>query len=164
MIRHTVLIDSRAEGDDRIFSAPFIRKCVRTALDCERVTVPCEISVLITDDGRIREINREFRNVDRPTDVLSFPMFVFTPEAFDPADGEIDPATHRLPLGDIVISRDRIAAQAKEFGHSRRRELSYLLVHSVMHLLGYDHVDEGEQKKQMRRHEEAVMAVLKKER
>lgn len=164
MIRHRILISREGEGQERIFSATFIRKCINTALDSECVTVPCEVSVLITDDEHIHEINRRFRDVDRATDVLSFPMFTFTPEAFDPSDGQPDPQTGRIPLGDIVVSRDHIAAQAADFGHTRRRELSYLLVHSVMHLLGYDHLDEGEEKRRMRRHEEAVMARLRHER
>ena len=72
----------------------------------------------------------------------------------------LDPATGRLPLGDLVISMERVEAQAEEFGHSKRRELAYLVVHSVLHLLGYDHLDEGEEKARMRAREEAVMEEL----
>ena len=159
-MRHRILITREDERLARTFSASYIRKCVTAALACEGVDVPCQVSVLITDDAGIHEINKQFRDVDRPTDVLSFPLQNFVPEAFDEADGQFDPETGTMPLGDIVVSTDRIKSQAQEFGHSRRRELSYLLVHSVMHLLGYDHMDEGEMKKQMRRHEKAVMEVL----
>jgi len=76
-------------------------------------------------------------------------------------DSDADPMTGLTPLGDMAISMERVLAQAEEYGHSRRRELAYLVVHSVLHLLGYDHLDEGEQKKQMRAREEAIMAELK---
>ncbi|MGM9662622.1 MAG: rRNA maturation RNase YbeY [Oscillospiraceae bacterium] len=140
----------------------FLRRVIRTALTAEGVTLPCEVDVCLTDDAGIREINREMRQVDRPTDVLSFPMFDFTPgEPPTEADRELlDPATGLLPLGDMAISLERVQAQAAEYGHSRRRELAYLAVHSVLHLLGYDHLDEGPMKAQMRQREEAIMAEL----
>ncbi len=138
-----------------------LRHCITAALDAEGVTVPCEINVLLTDDAAIRAINRRTRGVDRPTDVLSFPMFEFTPGAF-PADvsADIDPETGLLPLGDMVLSLERAAAQAREYGHSLRREAGYLTIHSVLHLLGYDHLDEGPMKRQMRAREEAILAGL----
>ena len=99
------------------------------------------------------------REVDRATDVLSFPEFDLQPGELP--DGEdADPGTGLVPLGDMVISMEHVAAQAKEYGHSNRRELAYLVVHSVLHLLGYDHLDEGLQKKQMRAREEAILAEL----
>ena len=103
------------------------------------------------------------REVDRPTDVLSFPAFDLTPGEL-PGPEDADPGTGLVPLGDMVISMERVAAQAKEYGHSNRRELAYLTVHSVLHLLGYDHLDEGPQKAQMRAREEAIMAELGLER
>jgi probable rRNA maturation factor len=137
-----------------------IRKAIRTALAEEGVAVPCEVDVLLTDDGNIHAINRAQRQVDRPTDVLSFPMFEYTP-GHPPADGrDADPATGLTPLGDMVISVERVKAQAMEYGHSTRRELAYLTVHSVLHLLGYDHMDNGPMQKQMRAREEAILAVL----
>ena len=125
-----------------------IRKAAMAVLDAEGVEEPCELSVLLTDDEGIRVLNREFRQADRPTDVLSFPM------------GDADPRTGRLLLGDMVLNTDRAAAQGMEFGHGPEHEVSYLTVHSVLHLLGYDHVDEGEMKRAMRAREKAVMAVL----
>ena len=137
----------------------FIRKVIRTALAAEGVTFPCEIDVLLTHDAGIHQINRDMRQVDRATDVLSFPEFDLTPGQL-PGEGDADPGTGLVPLGDMVISMEHVAAQAKEYGHSNRRELAYLVVHSVLHLLGYDHLDEGPMKAQMRGREEAIMTEL----
>ena len=136
-----------------------IRKCVRTALAAEGVDVPCEINVLITNDAGIRAVNQEMRNVDAATDVLSVPMFDCSP-GDKPSPDDADPATGLVPLGDMLISWHHVTAQAKEYGHSNRRELAYLTVHSVLHLLGYDHLDEGPMKAQMRGREEAIMELL----
>ena len=137
----------------------FIRRVIRTALAAEGVTFPCEIDVLLTHDAGIHQINRDMRQVDRATDVLSFPEFDLTPGQL-PGEGDADPGTGLVPLGDMVISMEHVTAQAKEYGHSNRRELAYLVVHSVLHLLGYDHLDEGPMKAQMRGREEAIMAEL----
>ncbi len=137
-----------------------LRRAVYTALDAEGVDVPCEVDVLLTDDEGIRALNKEQRGVDAATDVLSFPAWDFTPGAFDAAAGEPDPDTGLLPLGDVALSIDHIRVQAAEYGNSLGREAAYLTVHSILHLLGYDHLDEGEQKKQMRAREKAVMALL----
>jgi probable rRNA maturation factor len=138
-----------------------IKKCISETLAAERITVPCEINVLVTNDEGIHIINKESRNIDRPTDVLSFPMFQLEP-GNPPTDWEEfqDPATGLVPLGDMCISLERAEAQAQEFGHSLRREVGYLTIHSMLHLLGYDHLDEGEMKKQMRGREEAVAASI----
>lgn len=143
--------------------ASIIRKCVETTLEAEQVSLPCEINVLVTNDAGIHAINKASRNVDRPTDVLSFPEFDLRPGEL-PAAEDADPGTGLIPLGDMVLSMERVAAQAKEYGHSRRRELAYLVTHSVLHLLGYDHLDEGAMKKQMRWREEAIMGLLGLER
>ena len=137
----------------------FIRKVIRTALAAEGVTFPCEIDVLLTHDAGIHQINLDMRQVDRATDVLSFPEFDLTPGQLL-GEEDADPGTGLVPLGDMVISMEHVAAQAKEYGHSNRRELAYLVVHSVLHLLGYDHLDEGPMKAQMRGREEAIMAEL----
>ena len=137
----------------------FLRRVIRTALAAEGVDFPCEIDVLLTGDAGIHAINRDMRQVDRPTDVLSFPEFELRPGQL-PGPEDADPGTGLVPLGDMVISMEHAAAQAKEYGHSNRRELAYLAVHSVLHLLGYDHLDEGPQKRQMRGREEAIMAEL----
>ena len=138
-----------------------IRKCINATLDAERVSVPCEINVLVTDDAGIQIVNRESRELDKPTDVLSFPMFQLEPgnPPFDWMEYQ-DPATGLVPLGDMCISLERAVAQAQEFGHSTRREVGYLTIHSMLHLLGYDHLDEAEMKKQMRGREEAIAASI----
>ena len=141
----------------------FIRKVIRTALAAEGVDFPCEVDVLLTDDEAIHQINRDMREVDRATDVLSFPEFDLTPGQL-PGPEDADPGTGLIPLGDMVLSMERVAAQAREYGHSKRRELSYLVTHSVLHLLGYDHLDEGPMKAQMREREETIMSVLGLER
>ena len=137
-----------------------IRRTVRAALESEGVTLPCEVDVLVTDDAGIRAINREQREVDAPTDVLSFPALELRPGELPDPETDADPATGRVPLGDMAISMERAAAQAKEYGHSNRRELAYLAVHSVLHLLGYDHLDEGAEKARMRAREEAILSEL----
>ena len=132
---------------------------ITAALTAEQVEVPCEVNVLVTDDSAIHEINLDMRGVDRPTDVLSFPMFELAPGE-KPGEEDADPATGLVPLGDMVLSLERAQAQAEEFGHSVEREVSYLAVHSVLHLLGYDHMDEGPMKTQMRGREEAILSAL----
>ena len=159
--RHYIPVTSDVPGVNDGLKA-FIRKAIRTALTAEGVTVPCEVDVRITNDSGIHAINRDMRDVDKPTDVLSFPMFEFVPGEPPTAEDEDlpDPATGLVPLGDMVISIERVQAQAKEYGHSSRRELAYLTVHSILHLLGYDHLDEGPMKAQMREREEAIMSEL----
>ena len=138
-----------------------IKKCIDATLSAEGITVPCEINVLVTNNKGIHAINLASRNIDSPTDVLSFPMFQLT-AGRPPEDWEayLDPETGLCPLGDMCISLERAVAQAKEYGHAPRREVGYLTIHSMLHLLGYDHLDEGEQKKQMRSREEAIAATI----
>ena len=137
-----------------------IRTCVNETLKAEGITVPCEINVLVTDDAGIQTVNKASRSIDKPTDVLSFPMFNLK-AGQPPQDWQeyIDPGTGLCPLGDMCISLERAIAQAKEFGHSTKRE-GYLTIHSMLHLLGYDHLDEGEQKRQMRGREETIAAQI----
>ena len=125
-----------------------IKAAARAVLEAEQVKGPCELSVLLTDDEGIRTVNRQFRDVDKPTDVLSFPL------------GDTDPDTGRYLLGDMVLNTARAAAQGAAFGHGADHEISYLTVHSVLHLLGYDHVDEGPMKREMRAREKTIMALL----
>ena len=138
-----------------------IKKCIQATLDAEGVTADCEINVLVTNDKGIHAINLASRQIDRPTDVLSFPMFQLEP-GNPPEDWEEyeDFETGLVPLGDMCISLERAQAQAKEFGHSAKREVGYLTIHSMLHLLGYDHLDEGPQKRQMRGREEAIASAI----
>ena len=156
--RHYIPITADIEGVSERAKA-LIRKTIRTALALEGVDFPCEIDVCVTNDAGIHEINRDMRAVDAPTDVLSFPAFDLSPGELPDLD-DADPGTGLVPLGDMVLSYERVAAQAKEYGHSRSRELAYLVTHSVLHLLGFDHMDEGPEKAMMRLHEERIMAAL----
>ena len=138
-----------------------IKKCILAALRCEGVSAPCEINGFVCGDETIRAINKSSREIDKATDVLSFPMFTLTPGAPPASWDEFeDPGTGLVPLGDMAISLERAAQQAKEFGHSTKREVGYLTIHSILHLLGYDHVDEGPMKRQMRAREEAILADI----
>jgi len=162
-MEHRIILDSELE--EQFPYEQLLVRCIETALDQQQVDFDCEVNVLITDDEGIRQINAETREIDSPTDVLSFPMFYFRPGVPSESEElEEDPETGLVPLGDMVISYQRAVAQAEEFGHSTERELGYLCVHSVLHLLGYDHMDEGEEKRQMREREETIMAVMKLER
>ena len=160
-MRHKINLVFEQLSLQRFVISNIIKKCIQATLDAERISAACEINVLVTDDKGIQIINRESRDLDKPTDVLSFPMFQLTPG--DPPTDWLeyeDPATGMVPLGDMCISLERAVAQAQEFGHSTRREVGYLTIHSMLHLLGYDHLDEGEMKKQMRSREEAIAASI----
>ena len=138
-----------------------IKRCITSALEAEGVGIPCEINVLVTGDKGIHAINKASRNIDKATDVLSFPMFQLTAgEPPEDSDEYMDIETGLCPLGDMCISLERAIAQAKEFGHTTRREVGYLTIHSMLLLLGYDHLDEGPQKKQRRAREEAIAATI----
>ena len=141
-------------------TARYVKRAVAATLAAEGVDEPCAVEILLTDDAEIHHINREHRAVDRPTDVLSFPMNELQPGAFDPDACEYDYERDCLLLGDMVISMERCAAQAEEFGHSFAHEVTYLAIHSTLHLLGYDHVDEGEMKRQMRAREKEILNIL----
>lgn len=137
-----------------------ILRAAAAALAAEGVTEDCALSALLTDDEGIREINREYRGIDSATDVLSFPLNELAPGEFDAAACERDLDTGRILLGDMAFSLERCARQGEEYLHGFDHELMYLTVHSVLHLLGYDHVDESEMKRQMREREKAIMARL----
>ena len=159
MVKVTLTFDHFTLHKHRVSS--IIKECITATLKAEGLEVPCEINVLVTNDSGIREINRSTRDIDKATDVLSFPMFSLEPGVLpDDWSEYLDPETETCPLGDMAISLERAVAQAKEFGHSARRELGYLTIHSMLHLLGYDHLDEGPMKAQMRAREETIAATI----
>ena len=160
-MRHKINLVFEQLSLEKFTISAIIKKCIQATLDAERIAVPCEINVLVTNDAGIHLINKTSRDIDRPTDVLSFPMFQLD-AGNPPTDWEEyqDPMTGLVPLGDMCISLERAKAQAAEFGHSPRREVGYLTIHSMLHLLGYDHLDEGEMKKQMRTREETIAASI----
>lgn len=127
------------------FYGDTVRRAVEAALEYEGVTFSCEVSVTFVDNERIKELNSEYRNIDRETDVLSFPTG-------DTGEG--------VTLGDVVISLEKAKAQAEEYGHSLEREIAFLTVHSVLHLLGYDHETGEEDEKEMFRRQDEIMDKL----
>lgn len=131
-------------------------------LDYENCPYESQVELLLTDNEEIRRINQEFRKIDRPTDVLSFPMVDFeSPAKYDfleEDDSLFDPETGELMLGNIVISKEKVILQAEEYGHSVKREYAFLIAHSMLHLLGYDHM-EAEERAVM---EEKQRKILKK--
>lgn len=157
-MNHEILFDADVEVPEGLTGR--MEEVISAALEAEGVDLPCEINVLLTDDQGIHQVNLDMREVDRPTDVLSFPMFELEPGV--PPEGEeyLDPATELCPLGDMCISLERAEAQAAEFGHSLEREVCYLTVHSVLHLLGYDHEREEDDRLLMRAKEEENLTAL----
>lgn len=126
-----------------------VRDIVDAALAYVKCPYECEVNVIFTDNAGIHEMNRMFRDIDAPTDVLSFPMLEYEePAVFEglemhPED-YFNQDTGELMLGDIVLNVDRIAAQAEEYGHTKRRETAFLTAHSMLHLMGYDHIEDEE--------------------
>lgn len=157
-MKHKIYLTRDKRKLGYFYAKGLIKRAAFCALAAEKIGDPCEISVLLTDDEGIHQLNREFRQVDRPTDVLSFPANEFKAGEFDEATAERNQKTGRVMLGDMAISLEHAASQGKEFGHGVRHEIQYLTVHSVLHLLGYDHVDEGEEKLVMRAREKEIMA------
>lgn len=126
-----------------------VEDCTRAALEEEETEDDAEVSVTLVDNARIRELNREFREIDRETDVLSFPLG-------DENGFEVDPDTDAILLGDIVISLEKAKTQSEEYGHSFRREVAFLLTHSLFHLLGYDHMTPEEEKEMFAKQEKVL--------
>jgi len=133
-----------------------IRKVVKKVLKEEGIKHDVDVYITLTNNEEIRKINKEYRNIDKPTDVLSFPMY--EREEIRTLKKAKEDDVEEI-LGDIVISVSKVIAQAKEYGHSYERELAYLTTHGMLHLLGYDHMEE-EEKEEMREHEEAVLRKL----
>ena len=126
-------------------------RVVEFALDHEAFPYECEVNLTLTDNEGIHEINREYRQIDRPTDVLSFPMLSYEAagdfsQLEEDYDNNFNPDTGEIMLGDIVISVDKVKEQAESYGHSEKREYAFLILHSMLHLFGYDHMEEEEAK------------------
>ena len=154
MKRHTMIyFNNSQEGAISYALKMLIRRSVIAALDYEGYENDCEISITLTDNKGIHAINKQFRNIDAPTDVLSFPLVEYEESEEPPVDDE-------NMLGDIIISLERAEEQANEFGHSFEREVSFLTVHSMLHLLGYDHVNSEEEDMEMRQRQSAIMKNL----
>ena len=160
-----IILDVMMEtGIDGLTAAGQIKRAVQKTLDAEGIREPCLISVMLTDGEGIRTVNREFRGVDRETDVLSFPANEFEAGKFDVEKCEFDYSSGKYYLGDIVISVPKCALQSREYGHSVYREVKYLAVHSMLHLLGYDHERSEEEEKEMFGKQEIVLSAMGLER
>lgn len=144
----TFYFEEEVDNKLNIDIEPLLKKCTEAVIDDAECPYECEVSLLLVDNDTIQEINRDNRGIDKATDVLSFPNNEFTmpgdfseletnQDAFNPESGE-------LILGDIVISQDKIISQAEEYEHSELRELAFLIVHSLLHLIGYDHIEEDD--------------------
>jgi len=131
-----------------------LRRAIKTALDYEKFPRDAEVSVSFVTNDEIHGLNRDYRGVDRPTDVLSFPML-----DGDADEGDIDIDSDSVVLGDIIISAEKAVEQAASYGHSVERELSFLAVHSTLHLLGYDHETSPEDEKDMFRRQEEILTL-----
>ena len=147
-MQHKIYVTRQKRSLGHPETAALVKKAAAAALKAEGMDEPCEISVTLTDDEGIHAINLDNRGVDAATDVLSFPI------------DEPDLDTGCRFLGDMVLSLEHVEAQAQEYGGGYEHEAQYLTVHSVLHLLGYDHLDEGEEKARMRAREKAIMKEL----
>lgn len=161
----TIEFENESSVDLKLDLYGIAQDVVACALDYLDCPYEAQVSILITGNEEIHEINLEQRGIDRPTDVLSFPMTEYeTPGDFEflEEDGAdcFDPDSGELLLGDIVISADKVLAQAEEYGHSVKREYAFLLAHSILHLVGYDHMEE-EEAKQMEALQEEILQLLK---
>lgn len=159
----TVQIDTEVALDSRLDYEAIAGELVEAAVLYENFPYEVEVNILITDNDGIQEINRETRGIDRPTDVLSFPMLEYPAageygEIDEDEPGLFNPDSGELLLGDIVLSQDKIFEQAEAYGHAPRRELAFLLAHSMLHLFGYDHMEDGERLEMERRQEEILQS------
>jgi len=159
----TVIIDNEADYPFPFDLEETVRAVIREALDFESCPYEAEVNLVITDNPGIREINRSMRGIDRETDVLSFPMAEYpAPGDFSGLEEDptvFDPETGELILGDIMISAEKAEQQAQEYGHSLKREIAFLTAHSMLHLMGYDHMDEEERKVMEERQEQILRLV-----
>jgi probable rRNA maturation factor len=154
-----ILVDNRQTKVDVTGLLPIVEKAIKATLEEEEVVDEVEVSVSFVDNEEIRRLNKYYRGIDSPTDVLSFPLMEFE-EVEEEKGGESEEEWKEVyPIGDIVISLEKAKEQAEEYGHSFEREVAYLTVHSMLHLLGYDHERE-EERKVMREKEEKIMEKL----
>ena len=159
MIEHKIYIRHVRVAPDKRLSRSIIKQFARQTLHIEKIPVPCEVNFLITNDKKIKKLNKEFRNVNKATDVLAFPALEMKSGKFTAIKEGFCPETGLFQLGDIVMSSERVLMQATENDNAPEREMAYLTVHAVLHLLGYDHKDEAEDKKLMRSREKEILSL-----
>lgn len=152
------MVEVYYEDIERIDEEELIKMVVNTVLKEEKILKELEIYITLTNNDNIQKINAEHRNIDKPTDVLSFPMFE-REEIPNLKTINNDEETKEMMLGDIIVSVEKVREQAEEYGHSFKRELAYLITHGMLHLLGYDHMID-EEKVVMRKREEEILEIL----
>lgn len=160
----TIEVEYEAEMPLEVAYRPLIEKVIEAAMDYEACPYEAEVTVILTDNASIKQINLEQRRIDSSTDVLSFPMQEYpAPSDFskleEHAEDAFHPETGELLLGDIVISVEKVMEQAEKYGHSIERELGFLVAHSMLHLFGYDHIEENEAKKMEKKQEEILQGI-----
>lgn len=148
----TLLIDNRTDFEFKDELKTLLERACFKSLEYEKFNEDCEISLSIVTNDEIHKINKQFRNIDSPTDVLSFPQLTFE----DGEEADVN-ENGEIVLGDIIISIDRAKEQAKDYGHSLERELAFLTVHSMLHLMGYDHMVPEEEEDMFRRQKEILI-------
>ena len=159
MTEHKIFIRHVRVAPDKRLSRSIIKQFARQTLHMEQIPVPCEINFMITNDKKIKKLNNEFRNINKATDVLAFPAYEMKAGEFSAVPEGFSPETGLFQLGDIVMSSERLLMQATENDNSPEHEMAYLTVHAVLHLLGYDHKDEAEDKKLMRSREKEILSL-----
>lgn len=157
----TINIDCEAENKLELPYEEIIRNVVLSSLEYENCPYEAEVNVVLTDNAEIHKLNLEYRGIDRPTDVLSFPMLEYdSPSDFSHVEEDYEdcfnPETGELMLGDIILSVDKVREQAESYGHSEARELAFLVAHSMLHLCGYDHMEDEEREEMERRQREIL--------
>ena len=160
----TILVENEAKRVLDFDYEEVIKNVVKRVVDTENCPYEVEVNVLLTNNEEIHEANKDFRNIDRPTDVLSFPMVDYDfPADFslvnESPEGYLNPETDELLLGDIMVSVDKVYSQAEEYGHGIKREFAFLIAHSMLHLLGYDHIEDKE-RAVMEAKQEAILETL----
>lgn len=161
----TIHFEEEVEETFSFHYQELMQEVIEQSLDYIQCPYEVDVTIIITDNEQIREVNATYRDIDRPTDVLSFPMVDFTkPEDFNQVEQNIEsyfhPETGELLLGDIMISKDKVLEQAAEYGHSVERELAFLTVHSILHLCGHDHMEDTE-RREMEEKQKAILEGLK---
>ena len=159
----TINIDHEAGEELDLPYEGIVQDIVLATLDYEGCPYEAEVNIVLTNDEKICRLNREYRQIDRPTDVLSFPMLEYgQPSDFSHVEEDyadcFDPETGELVLGDIILSVDKIREQAKSYGHSQTRELAFLVAHSMLHLCGYDHIEEKDREEMEEKQREILLS------
>ena len=159
-----IYIDNKYKNPIEIDYEDIASKVIHEAEDFVECPYDCEVNLLITDNDEIQTLNKESRDIDAPTDVLSFPALDYdSPADFSKVEDDnfnFNPESGELVLGDIIVSYDKVIEQAKEYGHSEIREFAFLVAHSMLHLFGYDHMDD-EERKSMESDQESILNNLK---